>query len=78
MNVTLESIEQAAKQLSVRERGALANSLIKGLDEAEGDEEYIESLWAAEAELRIDAYLNGDLESSDGDRVMARLRENLK
>lgn len=74
MILTLERIEQAAKQLSVRERGALANSLIKGVDEADGDEEYIESLWAAEAEHRIDAYLNGDLESSDGDEVMARLR----
>ncbi len=78
MGLTFESIEKAAKQLSVRERGALANSLIKGLDEAEGDEEYIESLWVAEAEHRIDAYLNGSLESSDGDDVTARLRENLK
>lgn len=78
MNPTFESIEQAAQRLSVRERAALAHNLLKGLDEAEGDAEYIESLWAIEAEGRVDAYLSGEMESFDGDEVTARLRERLK
>lgn len=79
MNATLENIEQAARQLSVNERAALAHILLKGLDEAEGDEQYIESLWADEAEDRFDAYLNGETKAvpleQAVDRVRARIRK---
>lgn len=79
MNATLESIERAARQLSVSERAALARSLLKGLDEPEADEKYIESLWASEAEDRVDAYLNGEIEASPMtevvDRVSARIQK---
>lgn len=79
MNATLESIEQAAKQLSLNQRAALAHTLIKDLDdEAEGDERYIETLWAAEAEDRLDAYLHGEIEASPMSDVVERVRANIR
>jgi hypothetical protein len=79
MNATLENIERAAKQLNIRDRAALAHSLLKGLNESEGDEKYIETLWANESEERLDAYFDGDLDSVpiDGavERVLDRIRK---
>ncbi|MBX3244922.1 MAG: addiction module protein [Acidobacteria bacterium] len=79
MNATLKSIEEAANLLSVRERAALAHNLLKGLDDADEDESYIESLWAKESEERLDAYLRGEIEASPFEdaveRVKARIRK---
>lgn len=71
LNMTLETIEEAAKQLGVKERAALAHTLLKGLDD--GVDEDVEALWIAEAERRYDAYLRGEIEALPGDEVMARL-----
>ncbi len=78
MSTTLESIELAAQQLSINERAALAHSLLKGLDEAEGDERYIESLWASEAEDRLDGYLEGEIEASPMADVVERVRSRIR
>ena len=76
MDITYETIEQAARELTVQQKASLALSLLKDLDE--GENEDVEALWAAEAEQRVDAYLNGDLEAIDGDEAMARLLKSLR
>ncbi|MBK9214021.1 MAG: addiction module protein [Chloracidobacterium sp.] len=77
MNGTLESIEHAARGLAVHERAQLAHSLLKGLDESDADEPAIESLWATEAEDRLDAYQNGEIVSSPLDEVIDRVRSRI-
>lgn len=76
MNMTYEAIEQAARQLTVKEKASLAHALLKDLDEAEDED--VEALWAAEAERRYDAYLRGEMDSSPGDEVIARVRQRIQ
>ena len=78
MNVSLESIEQAAMKLSVSERAALAHTVSNEHHKTEVDEAYVDSLWATEAEDRLDAYLRGEIESSTVDAVVAGIRKRLK
>lgn len=77
MNTTLESIESAAKLLSISERATLVHNLLRDLEEPEGDEKYIESLWVSEAEDRLDAYLNGGIKSSPVSEVVTRVRSRI-
>ncbi len=76
METTYEAIEQAAKQLTIKQKAALAHTLLKDLDE--GEDEDVQALWMDEAKRRYDAYLRGEMEAIDGDEVMARLRNSLK
>lgn len=73
MNITLETIAEAAKQLSVKDRAALAQTLLKGLDD--GVDEDVEALWLEESKRRYDAYLRGEMEARPGQEVMERLRD---
>jgi putative addiction module component (TIGR02574 family) len=76
MNTTYEAVEQAARQLTIPEKAALAQTLLMDLDE--GEDEDVEALWVEEARRRYEAYLRGEMEAIDGDEVMARLRSMLK
>lgn len=76
MNTTYEAIEQAARQLTIKQKAALAHTLLKDLDE--GGDEDVQALWIEEAERRYDAWKRGEIEAIDGDEVMARLRSLLK
>ncbi len=76
MILTFETLEAAAKQLSVKERAALAHTLLKSLDEGEDDD--AEELWAAEIHRRADLYKRGEMETVDLDEAMARIRSRLK
>ena len=76
MASTYETIEQAARQLSVREKANLARTLLKDLDE--GEDQDVDALWIAEAERRYDAYLRGEMESSPAEDVFARVRERIR
>ncbi len=78
MNTTLENIEKAANLLSVKERAALAHNLLKGLDDSEANEKYVESLWAKESEDRLDAYLRGEIGSSPFEEAVERARTRIK
>lgn len=78
MNSTLESIEQAAKHLTLREKAVLAHSLLRELDSPDGLYEDVEREWTELAEARLDAYLQGEMEVIDGDEAMKRLRDSLK
>ncbi|MDM7921043.1 MAG: addiction module protein [Pyrinomonadaceae bacterium] len=76
MNMTLESIEQAARNLTIREKAALAHSLIKDIDGK--DEADAEAAWIELAESRLDACLSGEMETVDGDEAMQKLARSLK
>lgn len=78
MNGTLESIEDAARGLTIHERAQLAHALLKGLDETDADEGAIESLWASEAEDRLDAYQNGEIDALPMDDVIDRVRRRVE
>lgn len=76
MSVTYESVEQAARQLTTRERAALAQTLLRELDG--GEDEDVEAFWIEEAKRRYEAYLRGEMSSSPGGDVFARVRERLQ
>jgi putative addiction module component (TIGR02574 family) len=76
MDLTYETIEQAARKLTVKERASLAHNLLRDLDDGENEE--VEALWAAEAERRVDAYLRGEMESSPADEVIQRVRDRIR
>jgi len=78
MNTTLENIEKAANLLSVKERAALAHNLLKGLDDSEANEKYVESLWAKESEDRLDAYVRGEIGASPFEEAVERVRARIK
>jgi len=75
MQVTYESVEQAAKQLTMREKAALAHTLLKDVDEVEDDD--VEAIWAEEIERRAEAYKRGLITSSPTDEVVARVRARI-
>jgi hypothetical protein len=72
MSTLLDDLERQARALTSREKATLARILIEELDPALDAE--VEQLWIAEAQLRYEAFLNGELEALRGDDVMARAR----
>lgn len=79
MNLTFETIEHAAKQLSPKERSALVRSLLEDLDE-NGEVEVeteIEKAWLDEVERRIEAYRLGLIGSSPFEETIARVRAGI-
>ena len=79
MNLTFETIEHAAKQLSQKERSALVHSLLEDLDE-NGEvkvETEIEKAWLDEVERRIEAYRLGLISSSPYEDVVERVRARI-
>ena len=70
--MTILEVEAAALKLELSERAALAQKLLRSLDELSEDE--IEQLWAEEA-LRRDEELDaGKATASDGEEVFRELR----
>ena len=76
--MNFETIEHAAKQLTSYQKAILARRLLKDLDETDAKPDEIEAMWIAEAESRLDAFLQGELEALPGDEVMARVRNRLR
>ncbi|MBX3268218.1 MAG: addiction module protein [Acidobacteria bacterium] len=79
MNLTFETIEHAAKQLSPKERSALVRSLLEDLDE-NGEVEVeteIEKAWLDEVERRIEAYRLGLIGSLPFEETIARVRAGI-
>jgi hypothetical protein len=64
--------DRRGRSRRVRKLVCLARILIEELDPALDAE--VEQLWIAEAQLRYEAFLNGELEALRGDDVMARAR----
>jgi len=70
--MTILEVEAAALNLELSERAALAQKLLRSLDELSEDE--IEQLWAEEA-LRRDEELDaGKATARDGEEVLRELR----
>lgn len=72
MNVALEDVLTSARTLPKADKAELARLMIRDLDES--DDAEVEALWLEEAKRRSDAVARGEMETLDGDEVMARLR----
>jgi putative addiction module component (TIGR02574 family) len=62
----------AALALPEDARASLADQLLRSLDP--GDQGEINTLWAQEAESRIDAYEQGKMSATPSEEVFAKLR----
>ena len=79
MNATLETIETAAKQLSLQERSALVHSLLEDIDEFDvvEKENEIETVWLDEVERRIEANKSGRLGSTSFEEAVENVRARI-
>ena len=76
MNQAYDEIQRNIPKLSVKEKASLAYELLRELD-GEPDEDAAE-LWLEESEVRLDGYLNGEIEAIDGDQAIAEICGRLK
>lgn len=76
MNQTYDAIEHAARQLTIKQKAALAHALLKDLDA--GDDGDVETLWINEAKSRLAAYRRGEMDSSPTEDVVARVLERIR
>jgi putative addiction module component (TIGR02574 family) len=79
MNSTYETVEAAAKQLTLKERSALVHSLLEDIDNNDaGDKETeIETVWLDEVERRIEAYKQGLIGSSSFEEAVENVRTRI-
>ena len=70
--MTILEVEAAALNLELSERAALAQKLLRSLDELSEDE--IEQLWAEEALRRDEELDTGKATARDGEEVLRELR----
>jgi putative addiction module component (TIGR02574 family) len=75
MSTVLDELKQKATQLSESERAELALSLIESLDD-EADTG-VDEAWRVEIDRRVAEINRGDVQSTPGDEVFARLRRKL-
>ncbi|HYH46182.1 MAG TPA: addiction module protein, partial [Thermoanaerobaculia bacterium] len=68
MAANLEELEKQARALPLREKAALARTLLEELDTAADAD--AERLWLEEAQQRYDAYAAGQMPALPGDEVM--------
>jgi putative addiction module component (TIGR02574 family) len=68
-------LEHEVMRLPARERALLADALLGSLDDEAARE--IETAWAREAEVRLEAYHRGELAAVDGPAVFRDLRSRL-
>lgn len=69
MNVNFDEIEQAALQLPLKERAALANRILETLDD-EMDES-VRKAWEEELERRYQAMQSGEMATKSVDQVFS-------
>ena len=70
--MTILEVEAAALNLELSERAALAQKLLRSLDELSEDEN--EQLWAEEALRRDEELDTGTAKATDGEEVLRELR----
>jgi putative addiction module component (TIGR02574 family) len=75
MSTVLDELKQKATQLSESERAELALSLIESLDD-EADTG-VDEAWRVEIDRRVAEINRGDVQSTPGDEVFARLHSKL-
>jgi putative addiction module component (TIGR02574 family) len=71
MGVSLKEVEDQARQLTLRERAALAESLLESLHLVLSD---AEAAWAQEIEDRVAAYDRGEITAYAAEDVFAEAR----
>lgn len=76
MAATLEEFEKQAQQLSLQERSALIDHLIRSLDEL--DEKECNRLWLEEAKRRYHEYKAGTISSRSAEEVFQDVRAKLR
>ncbi len=69
----LEDIQQDAMQLSPKDKAAFATHLLATLD-GEAEDDYLEKLWAEEAERRYQEYLQGRMTARPAKEVFEGTR----
>jgi hypothetical protein len=75
MPLTLQELEDQAMKLSLEARAALAEKLLRSLDDLTDAEN--EQLWLTEAKRRYEELLHGKLETRDGEAVLQRAAAEL-
>ena len=70
MPISLEELETHALKLDLAARAALAEKLLRSLDELTEAEN--EQLWLIEAKRRRQELLRGDVQARDGESVLNR------
>ena len=71
MNVTSEDIIKQTSQLSANEKIELIDALLATVDKPDAE---IDALWAKEAESRLAAYQNGEIQTLNLNQVLAKYR----
>ena len=71
MNVTSENIIKQTSQLSANEKIELIDALLATVDKPDAA---IDALWAKEAEDRLAAYQNGEIQALNLNQVLAKYR----
>jgi putative addiction module component (TIGR02574 family) len=74
--MTQEEIISAALNLPLESRAQLVDRLMASLMNSEREE--IDTLWAQEAEDRIEAYKNGEIDALPGDLAFQRILKGLE
>ena len=75
MPISLEELETHALKLDLAARAALAEKLLRSLDELTEAEN--EQLWLIEAKRRRQELLRGDVQARDGESVLKRAAAEL-
>ena len=75
MNITFDELNRQVDNLSLSERKALIERLIRNLDEL--DEAECETLWLEEANRRYQDYKQGKAGSKPASEVFSQLRNKL-
>lgn len=68
----IKELEDEIKKLNLKDRAALAKSIVESLDEL--SEEEIETLWAEEAERRLDELEQGLVSEIPAEEALRRAR----
>ena len=71
MNITSQAIIEQTSQLSANEKIELIDALLATVDKPDAE---IDVLWAKEAESRLAAYQNGEIQILDLNQVLAKYR----
>jgi hypothetical protein len=75
MSLTLEELESQVLQLDFESRAALAEALLRSLEDLSDKEN--EQLWLAEAQRRRQELLSGQAKLRDGETVLLRAAAEL-
>ncbi len=71
MNTATKAIVEQAAKLSDNDKIELIDALLATVDKPDAE---IDTLWAADAESRLSAYQEGELQALDLNQVLAKYR----